>query len=401
VDAQGQVILPKEVTRKYGLEPGDEFTVQAGADGILLRPPVSHLRKIYIEPTARCNLACRMCIRNSWDEAQRDMSEATFNCVLEGLENLEPRPVIVFGGFGEPLVHPGILPMIGRAKEKARRVELITNGLLFSDRVAREIIRLELDAVWFSVDHLHTEESGDPSALLPNIERLNYLRFLENSTLPEVGFVFVATRSNIGELPDILRGASRYGVSRYMVTNVLPYTREMCAEMLYTRALDNVGSRPSPWSPVIQLPRMDWNEHTFTPLYQTLRARHNVHIQGTSLAPYEGRCPFIESGAVAVSWDGALSPCLALMHSHTSYLHDTPRDVRRYAIGNVNDASLEAIWNEAGHRAFRKRVHEFDFPPCTSCGGCDMVEANQEDCFGSTFPTCGGCLWAWGVIQCP
>ena len=36
-----------------------------------------------------------------------------------------------------------------------------------------------------------------------------------------------------------------------------------------------------------------------------------------------------------------------------------------------------------------------------ACGGCNQVDANKEDCFGSTFPTCGGCLWAQGVIQCP
>jgi hypothetical protein len=30
-----------------------------------------------------------------------------------------------------------------------------------------------------------------------------------------------------------------------------------------------------------------------------------------------------------------------------------------------------------------------------------MSEANEEDCFGNGFPTCGGCLWAQGVLQCP
>jgi hypothetical protein len=30
-----------------------------------------------------------------------------------------------------------------------------------------------------------------------------------------------------------------------------------------------------------------------------------------------------------------------------------------------------------------------------------MTESNQEDCFGNTFPTCGGCLWAQGFIRCP
>jgi hypothetical protein len=51
--------------------------------------------------------------------------------------------------------------------------------------------------------------------------------------------------------------------------------------------------------------------------------------------------------------------------------------------------------------AYRKRVQSFAFPPCTFCGGCDMSVANEEDCFGNEYPTCGGCLWAQGVIQCP
>lgn len=33
--------------------------------------------------------------------------------------------------------------------------------------------------------------------------------------------------------------------------------------------------------------------------------------------------------------------------------------------------------------------------------GCEMSEANEEDCLGNTFPACGGCLWAQGIIQCP
>jgi hypothetical protein len=30
-----------------------------------------------------------------------------------------------------------------------------------------------------------------------------------------------------------------------------------------------------------------------------------------------------------------------------------------------------------------------------------LLESNEEDCYGNTFPVCGGCLWAQGVIQCP
>ena len=74
---------------------------------------------------------------------------------------------------------------------------------------------------------------------------------------------------------------------------------------------------------------MDWNKHTITPLSETLRLHHNVQVHDASLDLPGGRCPFIETGSVAVSWDGSVSPCLALMHSHVTYLQETPRAISR------------------------------------------------------------------------
>lgn len=400
VDDDGRITLPPEVGTRLGLTEGAEFLLEEMPHALTLRRAPTQPAKIYIEPTSRCNLSCRMCIRYSWEEQQGTMTEATFERLMDSLEALPQKPVIVFGGFGEPLFHPKIREMVTRAKAVTSRVELITNGILFTEDLALEFIRLGVDLVWFSLDRLHADayNGANPTQ---NIEKLNYLRSLQNARLPETGIVFVAARSNVNELPNLLRVASRYGISHYMVTNVLPYTAEMCEEMLYTRTLDAMESQPSMWSPSLQLPRMDWNEVTLMPLYKSLRARHNVRINGARLNPAEGKCPFIETGVLAVSWDGGVSPCLALMHSHVNYLYDRPRAVSRYVIGNVNDADLSEIWNDANHLAFRQRVHKFDFSPCTLCGGCDMAEANQEDCFGNTFPTCGGCLWAWAVIQCP
>ena len=264
-----------------------------------------------------------------------------------------------------------------------------------------ELIGLRLDVLWFSVDSLHTDANGKPSNLLPKIEKLHWMREQMHSRLPETGFVFVATRTNLQELPGLVRSSARYGISHYMVTNLLPYSEDVCDQTLYGHTLDYMESKPSHWAPEVQLPRMDWNDATHQPLYQVLRSRPNASIHNVSLSMGEGRCPFIESGAVAVSWNGAVGPCLALMHSHVSYLNGAPRTVTRQAIGNVHDSALQDIWNNQDHLAFRQRVQEFDFSPCTLCGGCEMAEANQEDCFGNTFPTCGGCLWAWGIIQCP
>jgi MoaA/NifB/PqqE/SkfB family radical SAM enzyme len=401
VDPEGRIVLPPEMRARLGLLPAAEITLEEMPNGISLRRPITHLAKLYLEPTNRCNLDCRICIRNSWDEAQGDMSEETFARLLEGMQQLEYKPVVVFGGFGEPLFHPDIVEMVARVRQVATRLELITNGLLLSDQMARDLIRAGLNMLWISADALHTGANGRPSNALASIENLHRLRFSLHSQSPETGIVMVATPANMNDFPDLLRKAARYGVSRYMLTNMLPYTAEMCNQTLYGRALDRVASRPTPMSPSVQLPRIDWNEQTVNPLAQVLRTRHNVSIHGASLDLPGGRCPFIESGALTISWDGAVSPCLGLMHGHVSYLYDTPRAVTRYVIGNINDAALEEIWRNTDHLAFRQRVREFDFSPCTLCASCEMAESNEEDCYGNTFPTCGGCLWAWGVIQCP
>ena len=69
------------------------------------------LRKLYIEPTSKCNLNCKMCFRNTWiDEELGNMSMEVF----ENTINTMPSSVekIFFGGMGEPLYHTKIIKMV-------------------------------------------------------------------------------------------------------------------------------------------------------------------------------------------------------------------------------------------------------------------------------------------------
>ena len=132
-----------------------------------------------------------------------------------------------------------------------------------------------------------------------------------------------------------------------------------------------------------------------------MRGGHSVWLAGRSFEEASDRCPFIRKGVTAISWEGNVSPCLPLLHSHKSYVDGRERFSRHYIVGNVAERNLEDLWNVPEYVAFRERVQEFDFSPCIICGGCDLFEKNEEDCFGSPFPTCGGCLWAQGIIQCP
>jgi MoaA/NifB/PqqE/SkfB family radical SAM enzyme len=314
---------------------------------------------------------------------------------------------VFFGGYGEPLAHPDIVQMVMEARALGGPVELITNGTLLDDEMASGLVAAGLDRLWVSLDGARPESYADVrlGAALPEV-LANIMRFRRRcpssrNRRPELGIAFVAMKRNIADLPALLQLAGKLGAARVLVTNLLPHTAELRDEILYAHALKDVAYLESPQVPQISLPRIDIDEITASGLYAALRSQRNVTFAGNNLGSAVGRCPFIDADAAAVGWNGNLSPCLPLLHDHASYLGRRLRRVHHYAVGNVADQSLDALWLHPEHQAFRERVRRFVFSPCAYCGGCERSLANLEDCFGHTFPTCGGCLWAQGVIRCP
>ena len=122
LDSQTHLVLPPEILQDFGLEPGAQLSLRITPEGVVLRPPLSQLRKIYIEPTSRCNFSCRTCIRNAWGETQGAMSAETFEHILSALKELKTQPSVFFGGFGEPLTHPQIVEMVRETAKLASRV---------------------------------------------------------------------------------------------------------------------------------------------------------------------------------------------------------------------------------------------------------------------------------------
>ena len=101
-------------------------------------------------------------------------------------------------------------------------------------------------------------------------------------------------------------------------------------------------------------------------------------------------CPFVQKGSVSIRWDGSVSPCLPLLHTHESYLGDRMRRIEAFSVGALAERRLKAIWEDPAYVALRTRLLEFDFSPCSWCNSCDFPDSNREDCFGSPAPACGG-----------
>ena len=124
-------------------------------------------------------------------------------------------------------------------------------------------------------------------------------------------------------------------------------------------------------------------------------------IFGKSDTLHKNYCPFIEEEKCFVKWNGAVSPCMQLLHSSYTYLFEEKRKVTAYCFGNLLENSLEEIWNSKKYREFRERVKNFEFPDCTLCDGCDDRLENKTDCMFNEMPTCGACLWAQNIARCP
>jgi MoaA/NifB/PqqE/SkfB family radical SAM enzyme len=404
LDEQGHLALPPELIERFGFVDGAAVRVEERGDAIAFSRATASLARVYLEPTTLCNLLCRTCVRNAWDEPPGTMSTETFARVIDGVRAVSPLPTLFFGGFGEPFAHPDLLAMLAAAKAAGCPVELITNGTRLDEDTRRELVRIGVDRLWVSIDGATPESYADVRLwdALPQVTedlaRLRELRIAHGSGLPRLGIAFVAMRRNIADLPEVVRLGQKLGADRFSVSNVLAHTPEMREQVLYARSIDAEDVGPSAWAPEVSL--AGW----------TRRADHRALVRvrrAPGRSPRAGRggaantCPFVEKGSVSIRWDGAISPCLPLLHTHRSYLDFRPRTSHAYSVGNVNDVSLAEAWREPGYVALRERLLAFDFAPCTICNSCDMADENLEDCFGSPAPACGGCLWAQGFIRCP
>ena len=331
----------------------------------------SLIKKLYIEPTSRCNLSCKMCFRHSWiDEDMGDMSESIFFWVLEYIMEYKPETVF-FGGMGEPLIHNNICNMIKESAEFTKNVELITNASLLNKDMSENLVNSGLSCLWISMDGFSSEEyekirlGGRFEKLTENIKIFNRAR---SGKKVKLGITFVVMEENESQLELINGFCDEFGVDIINISHAIPSDSKNSAREFYEKK-----------TPVGKMKRI-----------------------GDEISEYKkDSCPFINDGACFVKWNGEVLPCMQILHSSVTYMFDIRREVFSYSFGNVLKNSLYDIYTSDKYRMFRENVLNFDFPACTVCDGCEMRESNLEDCMFNEKPTCGACLWATGKVFCP
>ncbi|MBI5958151.1 MAG: radical SAM protein [Chloroflexi bacterium] len=367
------------------------------------------LNKLYIEITTQCNLRCQMCVQRTWNTAASEMSLDTFRRLMDQVHELPAPPIIHFGGYGEPTFHPNFLDMVRLAKATGARVEMTTNGTLLSPEIAEVLLDLELNRLVVSIDGVTPRSYGDIRVngslqqVTTNLRQLFRLKMRHGGrhSEPKVEIAFVAMKSNAADLAELPRLATRVGAWNVKVSNVIPHTPEMEREILYEHSLTACTYRASRWTVDMSLPKFDWDVHTLSALEGVARSRASLTLLHHSLSARNDYCQFVQEGYAVVRSDGQVSPCLSLLHNHPEYIRGRRKQVTHHSFGSITTSSLRAIWESPTYIAFREKLRVFPYSPCTTCGGCERFPFNYEDCSENTFPTCGGCLWAQGFVECP
>jgi len=389
-DEHGRLTLPQDFLVRRHMPARAEYWLDQREDDLILHPRVPNVHKLYVEATTDCNLQCRTCIRNVWSDPEEQMTAGTFERILESLAGLPDLNRVVFTSFGEPLSHPRILEMIEQIRKHDLAVTVGSNGVLLTPEISRELVHLGVDRLVISVDGVKPEtyagvRGAALAQVLDNIRVLNESKRQLGSLNPALGIEFVILKSNAAELGDLSGLAVHLGAARVLVSNVLPYTEEMRAEILYGHEPQEpfisggFPVRADAWVMwgTLDLPRMHWGA--------------------------ERRCRFVHDRSIVVGWDGGVSPCYALSHNYSYYAIDgMKKQVSRCEFGNVHAAPLAEMWMSEDYVRFRSEVRSFHFPSCPDCDlrqTCDLRQRN-EGCWGWN-PSCADCLWAQDIIRCP
>jgi radical SAM protein with 4Fe4S-binding SPASM domain len=265
-----------------------------------------------VETTAKCNLYCPMCPRETHPQPKEDMAEEIFRRLVDEAGSSAEHMMLI--GLGEPLLDPKIFDRIEYCERHGISTLLSTNGTLLDQEMADRLLRSRLTHLTLSFDGASAEtfEFYRKGARFERV-RDNFVRFArmkrERGAPVQVVVQMVRLERNAHEVDEFMRFWSAVpGVDQVRVkadeTNLL--------------------------QPRAGHPREDW--------------KHPCH--------------YLWRGPMYVKHSGDVYPCCQ------SYMLDGR------PVGRIGESSLVEIWNADPMREMRRlhavgRAGEIDI--CSRC----------------------------------
>jgi radical SAM protein with 4Fe4S-binding SPASM domain len=278
-----------------------------------------------IESTAKCNLACPMCMREKIYFPPRNMDISIFRKIIdEGKDYLE---FAVPYGAGEPLLNPQIFDMIAHCTSLGIPTGISTNGTVLSEDYSRRLIEAGLAYITFAFDSTRREifEAYRKGADFEKV-RTNILGFLQ---------VKKRMRSRI------------FCIVQMVALKDNQDEGHALTRMWKIEGIDSVRIK-----------------------------KDEVHNEGSAIPgnnldrpPRRHPCYLLWRGPMYIHYDGTVFPCC----------YTYPEE----ALGNVKRSSLRQIWNSEKIVRMREAHIRGDLQNYSACRNCPAARPRFPAMLGS------------------
>lgn len=188
-----------------------------------LASPVCRPMFAMIEVVRACNLACPLCpVGNGTANKHANMTIELFTSIIKRIAATVFQ--VELYNYGEPLLHRNIGDLISIAKRHGIEwVELTTNGTVFRNGLAHELVEAGLDRIRFAVDGDSQESygqyrvGGSLESVWRNIGSLINARRQIKSQKPQIEAQFIVNRFNETEVDSFRNRARAYGVDKVKI----------------------------------------------------------------------------------------------------------------------------------------------------------------------------------------
>lgn len=315
-----------------------------------------------VEPTLACNLHCTMCFQNEYRDKGL-AKELSTDSLLQALSQLPPEVRFVYFVGGEVFLRRGF-PRLLEAVD-ARRIDtfITTNGTRIGPDDWAVLSRTRhLTGIGFSLDgiaavHDAIRGKGAYEPTVANIRRA--------LAMHRVYVSFVMMESNIHQIPEFVQTVTGFGIREIGFQHdiyCLPGEIEATRRQFGWAGADAI---------MMTVKEKDWAEKSIQRLYEQLAVLPDLERRHGFAAAFE---PPLPAEMYPALYDGTIRSTTRLFCRELTNLYIDPAGnvvhcgFLRRKFGNVLDQSVEAIWNSAPLREFRKRLLDGNLAPvCRRC----------------------------------
>jgi len=316
--------------------------------------------------TYRCNLKCNFCYLFEDDDKENQTKEMTFGEIKKIIDEVSKyKPTICVTG-GEPLLRKDIAKIIGYIKSKGCSSILFTNGLLMTEKTAKELIETQLDFIYVSMlgpKEIHEKANNMKSSFEKTINAIKLLKKArDRNKLPKIGVYCTISPFNQDYLYDLAKEVENLKVDAFTYKH-LYHSKEglikehnnafICNFGIKDRGIDKTDVEvPDARKVVDQMKKIMGDNALKKRFYPDFDFDEVFKYYSDCSYPLKKRCLYPWYSA-SIKPNGDLSICF-----------------HNYVIGNLKKKSLNDLWNNKKARCFRKvLLRESYFPACTRCGG--------------------------------